>query len=241
MLIFNLPINKSDLAKTKELHIKFKAKGESAPYFKDSEGRLFYWDNKGKGSYSLKNVGDKYAENAAYRSRKFAATATLGDYQKAWGNLGKQMFEIEKRTIKDIYRNSKAGYDVDHIQSLASGGVHHSNNLRSISAKENRSRGNQDIGSGAKTSLLIGDTPMDTIKLQGPKPTTEIVQKILGKENVLTGKNKTIRLKQVNRYAGISDLVEKNMPGTEFDIAGTAPLTRTHVVPGGLVPPIKYF
>ena len=221
MLIFNLPTNKADLATTKDLHIKFKANKEPVPYFKDSEGRLFYWDNKGGGNYSLKNLGDKYAENAAYRSRKLAATATLSDYQKAWGDLGKQMFEIEKRTVRNIYRNNKLGQDVDHIQSLKSGGVHHSNNLRSISSQENRSRGNQDIGSKAKTNLMIGDTPMDTIKLQGPRPTSEIVSKILGQEPKLTGKNKTIRLKQVNRYAGIMDVIQSNMPDTEMNIEDT--------------------
>ena len=221
MLIFNLPTDKADLATTKDLHLKFKAKGEAVPYFKDSEGRLFYWDNKGKGRYSLKNLGDKYAENAAYRSRKLAATATLADYQKAWGKLGKEMMAIEKRTVRDIYRNNKLGQDVDHIQSLKSGGVHHSNNLRSISASENRSRGNQDIGSKAKTNLMIGDTPMDTIKLQGPRPTSEIVSKILGQETKLTGKNKAIRLKQVNRYAGITDVIQSNMPDTEMNIEDT--------------------
>lgn len=221
MLIFNLPTDKADLATTKDLHLKFKAKGEAVPYFKDSEGRLFYWDNKGKGRYSLKNLGDKYAENAAYRSRKLAATATEADYQKAWGKLGKEMMAIEKRTVRDIYRNNKLGQDVDHIQSLKSGGVHHSNNLRSISSQENRSRGNQDIGSKAKTNLMIGDTPMDTIKLQGPRPTSEIVSKILGQETKLTGKNKAIRLKQVNRYAGIMDVIQSNMPDTEMNIEDT--------------------
>ena len=221
MLIFNLPTDKADLATTKDLHLKFKAKGEAVPYFKDSEGRLFYWDNKGKGRYSLKNLGDKYAENDAYRSRKLAATATEADYKKAWGKLGKEMMAIEKRTVRDIYRNNKLGQDVDHIQSLKSGGVHHSNNLRSISAQENRSRGNQDIGSKAKTNLMIGDTPMDTIKLQGPRPTSEIVSKILGQETKLTGKNKAIRLKQVNRYAGIMDVIQSNMPDTEMNIEDT--------------------
>ena len=221
MLIFNLPTDKADLATTKDLHLKFKAKGEAVPYFKDSEGRLFYWDNKGKGRYSLKNLGDKYAENAAYRSRKLAATATEADYQKAWGKLGKEMMAIEKRTVRDIYRNNKLGQDVDHIQSLKSGGVHHSNNLRSISSQDNRSRGNQDIGSKAKTNLMIGDTPMDTIKLQGPRPTSEIVSKILGQETKLTGKNKAIRLKQVNRYAGIMDVIQSNMPDTEMNIEDT--------------------
>ena len=221
MLIFNLPTDKADLATTKDLHLKFKAKGEAVPYFKDSEGRLFYWDNKGKGRYSLKNLGDKYAENAAYRSRKLAATATEADYQKAWGKLGKEMMAIEKRTVRDIYRNNKLGQDVDHIQSLKSGGIHHSNNLRSISSQENRSRGNQDIGSKAKTNLMIGDTPMDTIKLQGPRPTSEIVSKILGQETKLTGKNQTIRLKQVNRYAGIMDVIQSNMPDTEMNIEDT--------------------
>ena len=221
MLIFNLPTDKADLAKTKDLHIKFRANKEAVPYFKDSEGSLFYWDNKGKGQYSLKNLGDKYAENAAYRSRKLAATATLADFEKAWGKLGKQMLEIEKRTVRDIYRNNKLGQDVDHIQSLKAGGVHHSNNLRSISARENRARGSQDIGSQAKTNLMIGDTPLDTIKLQGPKVTSDQMTQILKGETKLTGKNKAIRLKQVNRYAGIMDVIQSNMPDTEMNIEDT--------------------
>ena len=68
---------------------------------------------------------------------------------------------------------------------------------------------------------MIGDTPMDTIKLQGPRPTSEIVSKILGQEPKLTGKNKTIRLKQVNRYAGIMDVIQSNMPDTEMNIEDT--------------------
>ena len=68
---------------------------------------------------------------------------------------------------------------------------------------------------------MIGDTPMETIKIQGPRPTSEIVNKILGQETKLTGKNKAIRLKQVNRYAGIMDVIQSNMPDTEMNIEDT--------------------
>ncbi len=211
MLIFNLPTNKADLQKTKQLSIEIKKKGERVPYFKDEQGRLFYWDHKGKGNYSLKNLGDKYAENAAYRARRLAATATSADFEKAWGKLGKEMFKIEARAIRDIYRNNPSGHDVDHIQSLKAGGVHHSRNLRSIPAIQNRSRGAMDIGSRAKTNLMIGDTPQQTIKIQGPAMTPAMVAQQLVGESRVSGKNLKIRQKQTRPVASDDMQIQSNI------------------------------
>ena len=227
MLILNLPTNKADLQRTKELTLKFKKDGEKVPYFKDDKGRLFYWDHKGKGNYSLKNLGDKYAENAAYRARKMAATATQADFEKAWGKLGKEMFKIEARAIRDIYRNNPSGNDVDHIQSLKAGGVHHSRNLRSISAADNRARGAMDIGSKAKTNLMIGDTPQQTIKLQGPALTPAMVAKQLVGESKLSGKNLKIRQKQTRPVASGDMQINKDTP-----TAGSKPKLSDYIYQG---------
>tara|TARA_A100001011_G_scaffold83801_1_gene87600 strand:- start:214 stop:927 length:714 start_codon:yes stop_codon:yes gene_type:complete len=227
MLIFNLPKDKSDLQKTKQLSIKFKQKGEEVPYFKDENGRLYYWDNKGKGNYSLKNLGDKYAENAAYRARRLAATATPADFEKAWGKLGKEMFKIEARAIRDVYRQNPMGNDVDHIQSLKAGGVHHSRNLRSIPASENRSRGSMDIGSRAKTNLMIGDTPQQTIRIQGPAMTPAMVAKQLVGESKVSGKNLNIRQKQTRPIASDDMQIQSDTPRT-----GTKPQLSDYIYRG---------
>ena len=60
---------------------------------------------------------------------------------------------------------------------------------------------------------------------RGPTFVTRKITKTLGQilkgETKLTGKNKAIRLKQVNRYAGIMDVIQSNMPDTEMNIEDT--------------------
>jgi hypothetical protein len=44
----------------------------------------------------------------------------------------------EKKQIQEYYLNCPEGYEVDHIQPLAKGGLHHPNNLQILTKTENR-------------------------------------------------------------------------------------------------------
>lgn len=49
--------------------------------------------------------------------------------------------DADLELIKEIYLNCPKGYHVDHIIALASGGLHHENNLQYLEANENRKKG----------------------------------------------------------------------------------------------------
>jgi hypothetical protein len=57
----------------------------------------------------------------AYRARMYAATPD----------------DVDRNLIKTIYENCPAGYHVDHIHSLSTGGAHHQDNLQYLPASEN--------------------------------------------------------------------------------------------------------
>jgi hypothetical protein len=57
----------------------------------------------------------------AYRARKYKATPPDADL----------------KLIKLIYENCPAGYHVDHVQSLSTGGLHHQDNLQYLPISEN--------------------------------------------------------------------------------------------------------
>jgi hypothetical protein len=61
----------------------------------------------------------------AYRARKYNAIVESSDLQ----------------LIKKIYENCPDGYHVDHIQALASGGLHHQDNLQYLEISENCRKG----------------------------------------------------------------------------------------------------
>jgi hypothetical protein len=61
----------------------------------------------------------------AYRARKYNAITESSDLQ----------------LIKLIYENCPDGYHVDHIQALASGGLHHQDNLQYLEISENCRKG----------------------------------------------------------------------------------------------------
>lgn len=62
----------------------------------------------------------------AYRARKKNALAPDADL----------------KLITRIYKNCPEGYHVDHILALASGGLHHQDNLQYLPAQENHKKGN---------------------------------------------------------------------------------------------------
>lgn len=70
----------------------------------------------------------------AYRARKYNAIIESSDLQ----------------LIKKIYENCPDGYHVDHIQALASKGLHHQDNLQYLEISENCRKGKRNEYDPAK-------------------------------------------------------------------------------------------
>lgn len=85
---------------------------------------LEYWDKKGRKTAKEKAARNK-ANVYAYRARKYNAIVESSDFE----------------LIKRIYENCPDGYHVDHIQALASGGLHHQDNLQYLEISENCRKG----------------------------------------------------------------------------------------------------
>jgi len=84
-------------------------------------------------------------------------------YQKTWRdnnlsqvNAGSARRRARKRNaipswycawmVNEIYDNCPEGMEVDHIQPLASGGLHSHENLQYLTVTENRSKGDSERG-----------------------------------------------------------------------------------------------
>jgi hypothetical protein len=77
-------------------------------------------DRKGRVSEAHKKARNK-ANVYAYRARKYNAIVETSDL----------------KLIRKIYENCPDGYHVDHIKSLATGGLHHQDNLQYLEISEN--------------------------------------------------------------------------------------------------------
>ena len=83
-----------------------------------------YWDNRGRLTKEQKNARNK-SSVYAYRARKKNAIPDDADL----------------KLIRKIYEYAPIGYQVDHIISLATGGLHHQNNLQYLPISENARKG----------------------------------------------------------------------------------------------------
>lgn len=83
-----------------------------------------YWDDRGRLTDDQKKARVK-ASVYAYRARKKNAIPIDADLE----------------LIKRIYEYSPSGYQVDHIVSLATGGLHHQDNLQYLPSVENAKKG----------------------------------------------------------------------------------------------------
>jgi 5-methylcytosine-specific restriction endonuclease McrA len=54
--------------------------------------------------------------------------------------------DADTAKIKEIYTNCPDGYEVDHINPLSLGGLHHEDNLQYLPWRVNRSKSNRYVG-----------------------------------------------------------------------------------------------
>ena len=157
-----------------QIHNKAKELGTPIPHFFDENGILFYLDRTGRqagGNQYFRNLGAKLSAEAKRKALKNKRTPTHDLYVRVYGDkTGTELFKQEQIDLKRIYTNTPtATHDVDHINSMASGGVHHSSNLRPQESSLNRSEGARGLSADQKNSLMLADDVEDQIRLQGPR------------------------------------------------------------------------
>ena len=142
------------------------------PQYLDDTGDVWRWDNKGNGTHGLISTNLKSARNGRDRARRVGLSLTAEDYEQAWPGKGQELYAAEKARIEEIYASADDSQDVDHIWSLANGGLNTSNNLRPLDSRQNRSEGNRPIPSQLEQSArMIADNIQDQVLLQGPRLT----------------------------------------------------------------------
>lgn len=195
------PTTQAERQAAKELHLKARADGSDIPYFIKTDGSVHYLDNKGGGKFGFNDLGTKLANEAARQAKKRSSMPTLEMYIDVFGSdTGPQLFEQERQKLKNIYKfTDSSKFDVDHINSSADGGVHHSRNLRMQNASRNRSEGARGLTPEVKTGLNLVDDPRTQIAMQGPDLTAKQRQTYIdsdgGSVSRLTSKGGTISFK----------------------------------------------
>ena len=162
--------------------LDLRKQGKSQPDL-EYNGQKYFLDNKGKnhGGWRLRNRGSHSAQGSKRRADQRDATPTKADYERAYGKKkGGAMYVDYKKQMSRIWSSrGTPGMDVDHMNSLASGGVEHPNNMRLQNSSTNRSEGARQMSSAQKNAMMLADNVPDQIKLQGPKPTPRIRMKIM--------------------------------------------------------------
>jgi 5-methylcytosine-specific restriction endonuclease McrA len=140
------------------------------PQYLDDTGNVWRWDNKGNGEHRLINTNTKSARNGRDRARRVGLSLTADDYEQAWPGKGQELYAAEKTRIEEIYASADDSQDVDHIWSLANGGLNTSNNIRPLDSRQNRSEGNRPIPTELEqAAYMMADNKQDQVRLQGPR------------------------------------------------------------------------
>ena len=163
--------------------LELRKQGKTQPDL-EYNGVKYFLDNKGEkwGGWRLRNRGSHSAQGSKRRANLREAVPTKEDYQRIYGKRkGAYLYADYKKEMSRIWSSrGTPGMDVDHMNSLASGGVEHPNNMRLQNSKQNRSEGARKMTKYQKTSMMVADNVPDQIKVQGPKPTPRQRQVIMG-------------------------------------------------------------
>ena len=162
--------------------LKLRKEGKPQPDL-EYNGTKYFLDNKGEkwGGWRLRNRGSHSAQGSKRRAQQRKAVPTKADYQKVYGGRkGAEMFAEYRREMARIWATrGTRGMDVDHMNSLASGGIEHPLNLRLQESSRNRSEGARKLSPAEKNALMLADNIPDQISVQGPKTTPRQRQNVL--------------------------------------------------------------
>ena len=166
--------------------LKLRKEGKTQPDL-EYNGVKYFLDNKGEkwGGWRLRNRGSHSAQGSKRRASQRAAVPTKAEFQKVYGKRkGAEMFLDYKSEMRRIWSSrGTPGMDVDHMNSLASGGVEHPLNMRLQNSRQNRSEGARTLTPKQKTALMLADNTKDQISVQGPRTTPRQRQRILAPKN----------------------------------------------------------
>ena len=208
--------------------LRLRAEGKSQPDL-EFGGQKYFLDNKGEkwGGWRLRNRGSHSAQGSKRRAMQRDAVPTKQDYQEVYGKRrGAQLFQQYKKDMARIWATrGTIRMDVDHMNSLASGGIEHPLNLRLQESSRNRSEGARVLTPEQKNALMLADTKKDQISVQGPKTTPRQRQQILDpkpKPKKIVTKRGGIAFRDVisNSSAIDSTLGGFGMPGDDNPFGG---------------------
>tara|TARA_R100001463_G_scaffold105841_2_gene160390 strand:- start:12 stop:809 length:798 start_codon:yes stop_codon:yes gene_type:complete len=202
---------KTTLIEATLLHNEAKRLKQPIPHFRDETGALHYIDRRGKssgGGQYFRDLASKLQTEATRKALKTYQTPTLQMYIDEFGyKKGAELYSEEIKKRQAIYKSTDSStHDVDHIHSMASGGVHHSRNLRSQPLGDNRSDGARGLPLEAKNALMLADNPRDQIKLQGPALIQKHAQQYIDRA-----------ISRVNRAFNQADVI-----ATAFELNGSS-------------------
>ena len=154
------------------------------PQFVDENGTIHRWDPKGKTKdgrtrYGLIQTDLKLQRNARDRARRLDGALTVSDFEAAFPGKGRALYAAEKHKLDQIYKETEDYEDVDHIWSLASGGLHASANLRALLAEQNRAEGDRGVPTPEmQAAHMLADNKADQVRLSGPSlpPRARLIQ-----------------------------------------------------------------
>ena len=179
------PKNKEERQLCIQKHLSNKKDGKPIPYFL-KDGNLCYLDNKeeysdGSIRYAFRNINSKLANCAARRAWKLGQTPQITHYISVFGEeLGRKVFKEEQLKIRQIFKDTpSATHHVDHIHSLALGGLHHSSNLIPLESYLNLSEGARMLSTSVKEILQLYDDIITNISMHRVKPSNQMIRKIL--------------------------------------------------------------
>ena len=179
------PKNKEERQLCIQKHLRNKKEGKPIPYFL-KDGNICYLDNKeqysdGSIRYAFRNINSKFANGAARRAWKLGQTPQITHYISVFGEeLGREVFKDEQLKIRQIYKDTpSATHDVDHIDSLASGGLHHSSNLIPLESCLNVSEGARMLSTSVKEILQLYNDIITHISMHRVKPSNQMIRKIM--------------------------------------------------------------
>lgn len=168
--LFKFPTTKEERFKAIQNHLASRQDGGKMHYFTKDDGSIHYIDNKGNGNYGFIDLATKLSREAQRKAKKFDATPTLNDFIEVWGkDKGKDLFETEQKRLLDIYKKVDSRFfDVDHMDSLAKGGLHYSRNLRALLSAQNRAEGARYLTDELRNAYMLAQDKKQQLMLQGP-------------------------------------------------------------------------